>query len=248
MGGHSESSQERMTLTRALPRRRQRRIGHRLRVDASGCTRALNRARASALAVLVAMTVGGCGNGINTARLPGRLDVNRLIGMRLPGTPTCAFENKARTFLRTGSNQVQGIDIQCAGATGQVVVFGADRTPPLVDGELRCSDLGRGGPGFGCGVSRDMLTAGTQRQCSGCDAEAAARRLMARLVELLSTLSERAPPRSISPCQPRLISTVCRACASPARRPAPSRPRCSVMPSPARARSICAALRRRVRS
>jgi len=163
----------------------------------------LHRIRLRALWLLVAAAAGGCGDGINTAHLPETLDLNRLIGMRLPGTPSCAFENKARTFLRTGGNQVQGIDIQCARATAQVVVFGVDRTPPLADGELRCDDLERSGPGFGCGVSRDMLTVATQVKCvsqqqsadSRCDAKAAARGLMARLVELLSGLSEEAPPR-----------------------------------------------------
>jgi hypothetical protein len=181
-----------MTPERVLhPRRRYTRITDRFRTGPHRRGRALNRVAATALLVVV----GGCGDGVNTARLPRGLDVNRLIGVRLPGTPACAFENKARTFTRAGVNQVQGIDVRCAGTTGQVMVFGADRTPPLNDGELRCSDLERAGPGVACGVSRDTVTISTQGQCSGCDAEAAARSLMVRIAEVLSSVGEQATPR-----------------------------------------------------
>ncbi len=122
------------------------------------------------LALLAAVSAcGSSGPDINARRLPSTLDLDRLAGMQIPGTPRCGFELRSRTFVGRawGGEGTAGQDLgfSCRG----VPQGGNVRT---VDGkalranpeELRCrTDIKSGA--VECFVRHERLLVGTFAHC-----------------------------------------------------------------------------------
>jgi hypothetical protein len=118
--------------------------------------------------------------------MPARTDLNRVVGARLPGEPSCRVE-------RVHSNsQQQQADIRCARASGTVRI-GDDRDASPRP-QVRCGFPQMGGF-FSCELNVSTIDVSTQADCSDrCDEGAAARKTMIGLLALLSRLRERHAP------------------------------------------------------
>jgi hypothetical protein len=165
--------------------------------------------RAATLLVLLAPIVAACGpfgSDIDPGRLPDTLDLDRLAGMEVPGTPHCRFENTTRTFLGAAwGGASQNLRFTCRGVSqdGNVGTVD-DKSSRAAPEELLCGREHRS-TAVDCVVRHERLLVRTSASCGpGADcvgddersAETEARAMMPRIIELLEPLPEGATPAS----------------------------------------------------
>ena len=173
----------------------------------------MKAAKAVVLLALLAPIVSACGESgpsgpdSNARRLPRTLDLDRVAGMRIPGTPHCEFEAESRTFLGEAWGPTQDLLFSCGPAplSGYVRITNVEarRTVPQ---EVRCRREEKGAKTVICVVRHDRLLVGTDALCGDPDSycldedwpriEAEARAAMTRIIELLEPFAEGATPAS----------------------------------------------------
>jgi hypothetical protein len=169
-------------------------------------------AKAVTLLALLAPIVSACGPSgpsgpdINARRLPHTLDLDRLAGKQIPGTPHCEFEDQSRTFLGKAWGPSQDLIFSCRGVpqSGNVrTENGEDRR--AVPEELRCGREEKGTKTVECVVRHERLLVRTAAHCGDASycvdedwprIETDARAIMTRIIELLEPFAEGATPAS----------------------------------------------------
>jgi hypothetical protein len=153
-------------------------------------------AKAVTLLALLAI-VSACGSSaplgpdVHARRLPSTLDLDRLAGMRIPGTPNCIFENESRTFLGSAWGSTgQDLLFYCRGdyPLGNVRTLD-DEAQPVVAEQLQCQKEDKGRTHFHCAVRHKRLLAAATDW-----SETEARMMVTRVIDLLEPLAEGATP------------------------------------------------------
>ena len=158
--------------------------------------------KAVVLLALLAPIAAACGGSDpspdgDARRLPRTLDLDRVAGMRIPGSPRCKFEAETRTFLRGARGSAQDLLFSCGSApqSGNVRTLSgaAGRT---MSQEVRCRREEKGDRTVMCVVRHDRLLVAADVHCRSSDPdeyciedwppiEAKARKAIARVTELL---------------------------------------------------------------